>query len=83
VPTWSAPRMRAQIPASNSSAGVEGATKPCTGPGPPWTTGSAARSSFPFGVSGTAASSANSAGTMNSGNRSLANCRNWPAGGMP
>src|SRR6202034_4289592 len=80
----STPSTRAQIPASNSSAGVDGATyaSPSAGRVPPGA-GKAAWSTFPAGVSGRPASSVNTDGTMNSGSRPAKNARSSPTGGTP
>ena len=83
APTRSMPRTCAQIPASSSSRSPRGATYPPTSGRVASGAGSAARSSFPFGVSGSAASSVNTAGIMNSGSRPARNARSSPAAGTP
>ncbi|CAM3253275.1 hypothetical protein COSO111634_08400 [Corallococcus soli] len=55
-------------PASSTSVGVPGATKPCSARGASGT-GSAARSTLPLGVSGSASSTITTDGTIDSGNR--------------
>ena len=84
APTSSRFSAWAHMPARTSSTGVAGARYPPARPGRAVPgAGSAARSSFPAGVSGSAASSVNTAGIMYSG-RLAARCdRSSPAGGMP
>src|SRR6266566_3684417 len=84
APTRSRPRTWAQIPASSSSTSPRGATyaSPISGRPVPGA-GSAARSSFPFGVSGRTVSSVKAAGIMNSGSRPVKNSRSSSAAGIP
>ena len=83
TPTRSSRSTSAQIPASTSSAAVRGATYPGSGSRPG--AGSAERSSFPFGVSGSASTTTNADGTMCSGRL----CPSWarsalaPGGAAP
>ena len=63
TPTRSTFSTSAQIPASTSSTGVRGATYRSASAVYSGA-GSALRSSFPFGVSGSASSTTNAAGTM-------------------
>ena len=68
TPTWPAPKVKAQIPASSSSSGERGGTqttpaKERSAPG----AGSRSRSSLPLRVSGSASRSTNAEGTMYSG----------------
>ena len=66
APPAPAPSTSAQIPASTSSTGVRGATYRSSAAASSGA-GSALRSSLPLGVSGSASSSTNAAGTMYSG----------------
>ncbi len=65
TPTRSAPSTSAQIPASTSSVGVEGATYASADD--PSGAGSARRSTLPLGVRGSVSSSTKAEGTMYSG----------------
>ncbi len=77
------PSTWAQIPASSSCTGPDGAANPPRSARAVPAAGSAARSSFPLAVSGSAASSVNTDGTMNSGSRPARNPRSSPAPGIP
>ncbi len=83
APTRSASSSTAQIPASSSCTGPDGGTNLSMGASAAPGSGSAALSTLPFGVRGRAASSVNTAGTMNAGSRSPANSRSSAAGGIP
>src|SRR5579872_6064014 len=83
TPTRSTPSTWAHTPARTRSVSVRGATNTVTSGRIPSGAGSAARSTFPPGVKGSAASSVNTAGTMNPGSRRPANSRNSATAGMP
>ncbi|CAA9291275.1 MAG: hypothetical protein AVDCRST_MAG41-4382, partial [uncultured Corynebacteriales bacterium] len=76
APTCGTPSRSPHSRATDRSRSVRGSTKPARGCGPATArSGSAARSTVPSGVSGSAGSSAYAAGTAWSGNRS----RRWAA----
>ena len=74
APTRSTPSTSANRPQTISSAAVRGSRLTTTPPNSG--AGSAARSSFPFTVTGSASSTTTAAGTMYSGSRAATNARN-------